>query len=106
MSPAPPSSRKPARGVSELYASMLMIGVTLSVGGMVTSAAISHFDLQSNSAALGESLQQASTDKHLGLVYAVAAPGSGGCTTTYLGATEGNSLTFAIFNFGYVPFTP
>jgi hypothetical protein len=94
------------RGISELYASMLMVGVTLSFGGVIAIAAISQFNLSTYSGSLAAAGQQASLSKQISLVYGtVPTPGSGGCTTSYKGFTEGTGYTLALYNFGSVGFT-
>jgi flagellin-like protein len=92
------------RGVSELYASLLMVGVTLSLGGAVVVAASSQFGLAANSASLGASLQQSSAGVQVSLVYAAVFP-SGSCPT-YQGVKEGTSLTVALYNYGAADFAP
>jgi flagellin-like protein len=90
------------RGVSELYASLLMVGVTLSLGGLVAAAAVSQFGLQSGSAAAAGGVQQASQGKLLSLVYATVQQGSGGCAAP----GEGRTLTFAVYDYGSSAFLP
>lgn len=92
--------------VSELYASLLMVGVTLSLGGAVTAAAMSQYGMQTSSASVSGSVEQASVGKLVSLVYAQVSPGSGGCTRTYYGATEGDTLTLDLFDYGPSAFTP
>lgn len=104
--------KRPGRGrrlgirtaVSELYASLLMIGVTLSFGSVVTSAAVSQLNSTAGSSSLAASLQEASAGKQIALVYATVGS-TGGCQS-YRGATEGTSLTVALFDYGTTPFTP
>ena len=93
-------------GVSELFASLLMVGVTLSLGGVVTAAAVSQYGMQASSAAVSGSLEQTSAGKLVSLVYSQVAPGSGGCTRTYYGATEGETVTLELFDFGPSAFSP
>ena len=92
------------RGVSELYASMMMLGVTLTMGGLVASAAIGQLGLQNGSASMGAALAQESAGKDLALVYLVAAP-SGSCPV-YAGYHEGTTLTLAVYNYGTERFAP
>ncbi|MGD0396009.1 MAG: hypothetical protein ABSB26_03760 [Nitrososphaerales archaeon] len=93
-------------GVSELYASLMMIGVTLSFGSVVTIAAVNQFNLSSNSASLGILVQEASAGKQISLVYGtVPYPGTAGCPS-YHGYTEGKSYTLALYDYGSVAFTP
>ena len=94
------------RAVSELLATMMMIGVTLSVGGFVTVDAINQFSLAQDSASTAALVQQASAGKLVSLVYDTVTQGSGGCTAAYEGYTEGVTLTVALYNYGTVVFTP
>lgn len=96
--------RRCRRGVSELYASMLMIGVTLSLGSFVTFAALGQFGLATGSASLGATLQQSSAETQLGLVY-VAVASSSACPSLG-GVEEGTTLTLALYNYGTTSFTP
>lgn len=91
-------------GVSELYASVLMIGVTLAVGGMVVASALGQFSLAEGSASLGASLVQSSAGVQLGLSY-VAVLSSSSCPT-HGGYHEGTYLTVAVYNYGSAGFTP
>lgn len=92
--------------MSELYASLLMVGVTLSLGGVVTAAAVGQFGLTSSSASASGGLEQSSSGRLVSLVYASVAPGSGGCAATYDGAVEGDSLTLVLFDYGSSAFAP
>ena len=85
---------------------MMMIGVTLSVGGFVTVDAINQFSLAQDSASTAALVQQASAGKLVSLVYDAVTQGSGGCTAPYEGYTEGVTLTVALYNYGTVVFTP
>jgi flagellin-like protein len=91
------------RGVSELLATLMMIGVTLSFGGYITYAAIGQFNLAQNSASLAAAVQQQSAGKLISLVYS-AVTQSGSCPV-YGGYNEG-SLTLELYNYGTVSFTP
>ena len=91
------------RAVSELLATMMMIGVTLSVGGYVTVAAINQFNLAENAASLAALVQQQSAGKMISLVYSTVAP-SGSCPA-YGGSSEG-TLTLQLYNYGTAAFTP
>jgi len=90
------------RGVSELYASMLMVGVTLALGGLVASAAMGQIGLANNSASLGAA--QASASVQLEMVYLVAA--STGSCPMYGGYHGGTSAALALYNYGPGAFTP
>ena len=93
-------------GVSELYAAILMVGVTLAFGSFVASAAISQFNLSTYSGSLAAQVQEASAGKQISFIYFVIAPGSGSCIGTYLGVTEGENATLALYNFGSVGMNP
>jgi len=99
-------SRSPGErtGVSELYASLLMIGVTLSFGSLVTSAAVSQLSSAVGSSSLGASVMGASAGKEIALVYATVGS-TAGCQP-YRGASEGTSLTVVLYDYGTTPFTP
>lgn len=103
---APPPFFDPGTraGVSELYASMLMIGVTLALGGIVVAAAMGSAGQANASASLGSALQEEGSGVRLSLVYAVVAP-SGACPP-YRGVDEGTSLTVALFDYGTEGFSP
>ena len=96
--------RRRRRGVSELYASMLMVGVTLSLGGVVVAAALGSFGQAENSASIGASLQGTEAGTQVSLVYASVTP-SGSCPV-YRGAQEGTSLTIFLFDYGEIAFSP
>jgi len=105
VAPSPLFSRHPGlRGISELYAAMLMIGVTLSLGSFVTFAALGQFGLAASSASLGANLDQSSAQTQLGLVYAAVA--SSTSCPSFGGVHEGVSLTLALYNYGTTSFTP
>lgn len=101
-----PLSSGPARrrGVSELYASMLMLGVTLSLGGIVVAAAVGSFGQAEGSASMGAALQDSASGVQLSLVYAAVTP-SGSCPG-YRGGAEGTVLTVSLFDYGAVGFAP
>jgi len=90
--------------VSELYASMLMIGVTLSVGSIVVASAINQFGLTVNSDSTGASLQSSSSGIQVALVYVAVTP-SRACPT-YQGTVEGSMIAVSLFNFGTGDFSP
>jgi hypothetical protein len=93
--------------VSELYAAILLIGVTLSFGGVVAVSAMNQFNAGTSASSQGLMAQAASAGKEIALVYGVVpSPGSGGCTTTYGGLLEGTGYTLAIYDFGTTSFTP
>lgn len=99
------------RGVSELYASVLMIGVTLSFGSIVASAAVSQFQASTQGDSQSVLAQEASVGKQVALVYGTVVQGSGGCTATYVGAgggtyLEGKSYVLALYDYGSASFAP
>ena len=96
--------RGPRKGVSELYASMLMVGVTLSLGSVVLAAALGAFNQSAGAESMGTSLQESASGVQVSLVYAAVAP-SGSCPA-YGGAREGTSLSLALFDYGTVGFAP
>ena len=92
------------RGVSELFAAVLMIGVTLSLGGLVAAGAAGQLSLGAESASLGASALQTSAGTQLSLVYA-AVPPSSSCPV-HGGVQEGTSLVVALYDYGSAPFGP
>lgn len=90
--------------MSELYASLLMIGVTLALGGAVASSALSQFSMADSSSSLGAADQVAAAQTQVSLVYLVAA--SSGSCPAYDGYHEGTSVTIAVYNYGGAPFSP
>ncbi|QQG48716.1 MAG: hypothetical protein HY247_08285 [archaeon] len=92
--------------VSELYATMLMIGATLLFGSLVVEAALSQSSTTSYSSYLAASAQQASAGKLIVLVYSSVFPGSGGCIQSYKGFTEGTAFSLALYNYGITSFMP
>jgi hypothetical protein len=83
---------------------MLMIGVTLSLGGIISIAALGQFGLATDQASLGSSLEQRSAGTQLSLVYASVTPASS--CPSYRGEEEGTNLTVAVFDYGTVGSTP
>lgn len=81
-----------------------MIGVTLTLGGVVVAAAIGSAGQANASASLGSALQEEGSGVQVGLVYAAVA--SSGSCPSYQGETEGTSLTVALFDYGTGGFTP
>jgi len=96
------STRAPRRGVSELYASMLMVGVTLTLGGLVASAAMGQLELANSSASLGAT--QMAGGVQLEMVYLVI-DSSGSCPM-FGGYHEGTSATLALYDYGTADFAP
>jgi len=91
-------------GISELYASVLMVGVTLTVGGLVASSALGQFAMANDSASLSAMTRESSARIQVGLVYLMAAP-SGSCPA-YGGYHEGTMVEIAIYNYGGAIFAP
>lgn len=104
LSPVFPLRPARRRGVSELFAAVLMIGVTLSLGGLVAAGAVSQFSLGTQSASLGAAAVQRSAGAQLSLAFA-AVPQSASCPS-YRGAEEGTTLLVGLFDYGSVPFDP
>lgn len=98
--------RRPA--VSELYASLLMIGVTVSFGSFVAVSAVNQFNLSGYSGSLAASVQQGSAGKRISFIYFTDAPGSGSpsCTAVYHGIMEGKTSTLALYNYGSAGMNP
>ena len=94
------------RAVSELLATMMMIGVTLSVGGFVTVDAINQFSLAQDSASTAALVNRLRRGSSFHWSMMPSRRGSGGCTAAYEGYTEGVTLTVALYNYGTVVFTP
>ena len=94
----------PRRGVSELYAAMLMIGVTIMVGTVVVLSASNQFGLVANAASVGASLQSSSSGVQVGLVYAEVV--SSRSCPSYQGTIEGTTLSVSLYNFGSTSFIP
>lgn len=99
------------RAVSELYASVLMIGITLSFGSIVASVAVGQFQSSTEGASQAVFAQQASVGKQITLVYGTVVQGSGGCTATYIGPDgaaylEGKSYVLVLYDYGSASFAP
>jgi hypothetical protein len=83
---------------------MLMVGVTLTLGGVVVGAAVGSVGQANGSAYLGSSMMELRSEIQVGIVYAAVA--SSGSCPVFQGVNEGTSLTFSLFDYGTVPFTP
>ena len=92
------------RGISELYASMLMVGVTLSFGSVASALAIGQFGSADAASSLSGSVAERSTGTQVSFVFAYVTQ-TGSCTT-FLGAPEGGSLSVILFNYGSTSLTP
>ena len=104
MSPSHDFGPRTRGGISELYASVLMVGVTLAVGSLVASSALGQLVMANDAASLSSMSQEASAGIQLGLVYLVAA--SSGSCPPYGGYHEGTAIEIAIYNYGKTPFKP
>ena len=91
-------------GISELYASVLMIGATLALGSYITASAVGQFGLTASSATASTAAEGRSEGTMLSFVFSsVGTPG--GCPP-YGGSPEGSSMSIAVFNYGTSGFTP
>ena len=91
------------RAVSELLATLMMIALTLSLGGYTTYMAINQYNLVQNAASLAALVQQQSAGKLISFVYSSVTP-SGICPV-YGGGNEGTTFTLALYNYGTVAFS-
>lgn len=103
MRPSPHYRPHRRNGVSELYASMLMVGATLALGGLVTSSAIGQFALANSAASLGAA-RGVTPAGEIGLVY-FAVASSGSCPLDK-GYHEGTLVNLAFYNYGDLTFVP
>lgn len=83
---------------------MLMIGVTLSVGSMVSVAALGQFNQAAGESSLGASMGVRGAGTLVSLLY-VVVPSSPSCPS-YGGVEEGVSVTVSVYNYGTQGFTP
>jgi hypothetical protein len=90
--------------VSELYASVLMVGVTISLGSVLVAAALGTIGQAEGATSLGESLQQSASGRELSLTFVTVA--SSGTCPSYMGADEGTTMTVALFDYGADSFAP
>jgi hypothetical protein len=81
-----------------------MVGVTLTVGGLVASSALGQFAMANDSASLGAATQEASAGIQIGLVY-LATTTSRLCPV-YGGYHEGTTIEIAVYNYGGTAFIP
>jgi len=91
-------------GVSELYASLLMLGVTISLGSVVTGLVANQFNLTATTAAAGAAGDENSAGIQLSYVFAVTSS-TEGCPT-YGGVPGGTVLEVTIYDYGSTGFTP
>jgi len=92
------------RAVSELLATLMMMGVTLSAGGYVAAAALNQFNLAQNSESLAVAVQEAAAGKLVSLIYTSVTP-SQACPI-YGGFHEGMVLTLALYDYGTTSYSP
>jgi hypothetical protein len=90
--------------VSELYASLLMLGVTISLGSVATGLIANQFGLSTTAAGAGAALGESSAGIQLSFVYATVTSSSG--CPVFGGAPEGNVLVLTIFDYGATRFVP
>jgi flagellin-like protein len=90
-------------GVSELYATLLMIAITLTLGSAVTAAAIGQYGEASSGSSVAASLEQQAVSGQVSLVIASVSQGS---CPTYRGAPDGTTLQITLFNYGTEAFEP
>lgn len=90
--------------MSELYASVLMVGVTISLGSVIVAAALGSVGQTQEASSLAASLQQSASGRELSLAYVAVAP-SGACPA-HGGTNEGTTITVALFDYGAAGFTP
>ena len=90
--------------MSELYASVLMVGVTISLGSVLVAAALGSIGQAQGASSLGASLQLSASGRELSLAFAAVAA-SGPCPA-YRGGAEGTVMTLALFDYGASGFVP
>ena len=90
--------------MSELYASMLMVGVTVTLGSVLVASALGTMGQAQGALSLGGSLQQARAGRELSLAFVAVTP-AGSCPA-YRGVNEGTAITIALFDYGAEPFVP
>lgn len=83
---------------------MLMIGVTLSLGSLVSVAALGQFTQAAGGSSLGASMDVHAAGTLVSLLY-VAVPPSDSCPS-YGGAREGTSITVSVYDYGTQGFAP
>ena len=90
--------------MSEIFASMLMIGATLTTGALVVAAAMGQAGLENAAASSGAAAAQYTAGVQLALIYLVVNPSSS--CPVFAGNHEGTNLTFAIYDYGSQSFSP
>ena len=90
--------------MSELYASVLMIGVTISLGSVLVAADLGTVGQAEGASSLGASLQQSASGRELSLTFVTVA--SSGSCPRYMGSNEGTTMTVALFDYGADSFAP
>ncbi|MDG6918612.1 MAG: hypothetical protein JRN62_04150 [Nitrososphaerota archaeon] len=90
--------------ISELFAALMIVAITLSFGSVVTYSAMNYFGLADSAAQQSANTQQQAASKLISLVYANVVPGSGGCVASYGGVEEGTILDLGFYNYGSAQF--
>ncbi|MDG6933109.1 MAG: hypothetical protein JRN68_00250 [Nitrososphaerota archaeon] len=90
--------------ISELFAALMLVAITLSFGSFVTYSAINYYGLSDLAAQQAANSQQQAASKLISIVYANVVPGSGGCVTSYNGVVEGTILDLGFYNYGSAQF--
>jgi flagellin-like protein len=104
MTPLPPLfsfARRPRRGVSELYASLLMMGITIAMGGVVTGMAMTQYGLAAGAAGTASSVKEQASGAQLSFVTA-SVSGTGACPAR--GGPQGTTLAVTVFDYGTTAF--
>lgn len=81
-----------------------MVGVTISLGSLVTSLAVGGFGAAASSASFASSLQAQASGREVAFVD--SSVGSQSSCPAYQGAQEGQTLVVTLFNYGSAAFTP
>jgi hypothetical protein len=90
--------------VSELYASLLMLGVTISLGSVATGLVANQFGLTTTTAAVAAAGDENSAGIQLSFIFATTSSASG--CMTYRGVPGGTVLEVAVFDYGSSSFLP
>jgi len=81
-----------------------MLGITISMGSVVTGLLANQFGLTTTTAGAGATSDENSAGIQLSFVFATASS-TGGCPA-YRGASGGTVLEFAVFDYGSSGFSP
>ena len=90
--------------MSELYTSLLMLGVTISLGSVAAGLVANQFGLTTTTAAAGAAGDENSAGIQLSFVFA-ATSSANGCPT-YRGVPGGTVLEVTVFDYGSSGFMP